>query len=342
MRALKAAILATLFPVIVKAQLNDSVRVYIDSAINMMQRHSLYAEDLNWKVIRDSAHSMAARANTYEEAAPALQFAFNLLQDKHGWLVLGGQSYVNPFMLRDNSRINEATLKKIKKPEVCSERLNKQVAYLSIPSFGGQTTVSMNAFAQKLQDSLCKVILPATKGLIVDLRLNGGGNMYPMIVGISNVLGNGKFIEFVNSRGEVDDSVEMKDFTLTLLDTMLIRLQKNCGRLDRLPVAVLIGPATGSSGEQLAIILSTRKNTILIGEPTAGYVTANNGFLLPGRNHAIVMGQSYTRDKNGQVYKANVAPAIVVAGGDNFEQLNEDLKVKAALRWLNQLFIKRG
>lgn len=318
-----------------KAQQADSVRLFVDSALNLMQSKSLYSKDLNWKIISDSVHTLVKNANTYEETAPALRFAFNLLQDKHGWLVINGKDYHNPFVLRDDSRINQATKSVITKPSVRSKLLQNKYAYLSIPFFGGQTLTSMNAFAQRVQVSLCRVLSPSVKGIIIDLRLNGGGNMYPMIIGISNVIGDGKFTGSVNSKGDNEGWLEMKNHTITLLDTMVIKLQKTCGNLESKPVAVLIGPATGSSGEQLAIILSLRKKTILIGEPTAGYVTGNNGYLLPGHENGIVLAESYTIDRNGKIYLKDVEPAIRFNGGDNFSDLSEDEKIKAAIRWIN-------
>jgi C-terminal processing protease CtpA/Prc len=278
---------------------------------------------------------MAKDATTYKEAVPAIKFAFNLLNDKHGWLVLNDENYINPFLARDNSRINEATKAVIVKPAIRTSVLQKQYAYVSVPFFGGQTTKGMNDFAQRLQDSLCKVVSPATKGIVIDLRLNGGGNMYPMVIGLSNLLPGGMLTESVNSSGEKDGAFILKDHSVTLLDTIVVRLQKTCGELQQMPVAVIIGPATGSAGEQLAIILSTRKHTALIGENTAGYVTGNNGFLLPGKNNGIVIGESYTRDKNGKVYVEDVAPNIKVTGGDDFLKLLNDKKIMAAMKWFS-------
>ncbi|HEX2532303.1 MAG TPA: S41 family peptidase [Chitinophagaceae bacterium] len=328
------ALLALLMPAGAKAQKTDSVRVFVDSALNILQHRSLFARPLNWAVIRDSAHRMAAHATTYAEAAPAVQFAFNLLGDKHGWLVLEGKEYTNPFLLRDNSRINEATRAVITKPGIRKAVLGKDIAYLNIPFFGGQTGPKMNDFAQRLQDSLCAAVNKNTKGLVIDLRLNGGGNLFPMLVGVANVIGNGKWTESVNSLGEKDGELVLKDYSVTLLDTIVVKLTRMCGDHTRLPLTVLIGPATGSSGEQLAIVLGQRKGAVLVGEPTAGYVTDNNGFRLPGRENGIVIGESYTRDAKGQVYLKDVVPAIPVPGGDDFGNLEKDAKVQAAIRWI--------
>lgn len=316
------------------AQTNDSVRIFVDSALNIMQHRSVFSPPLNWETIRDSVHKLSARATSYAEAAPSIQFAFNLLQDKHGWLELNGVQYFNPFLKRDNSRINEQTMKAIVRAPIKSAVLEKYFAYLAIPFTNGQTKEKMNRFAQQVQDSLCKVVSSSTRGLVIDLRLNGGGNVFPMIIGIVNVLGDGTYTESVNSLGEKEGELVIKGQQITLLDTIVVKLQKNCGDLTRLPLVVLTGPATGSSGEQLAIILSMRKNTILMGENTAGYTTGNNGFLLPGTDNGIVIGESFTRDKAGKIYMGEVTPSIPVPGGDNFIDLVKDKKIQAALQWL--------
>jgi hypothetical protein len=322
-------------PFMLRAQKADSVHVFVDSALNIMQNRSLFAKNLDWKKIRDTVHYISKESSTYEEASPAIKFAFNLLNDKHGWLVFNNETYINPFLLHDNSRINEATRSAISNHAIKILVLEKKFVYLSIPFFGGQSSKAMNEFAQQIQDSLCKAISSATKGIIIDLRLNGGGNMYPMIVGVSNLLPDGKLTEFVTSNGETDGEVELKNHSITLLDTIVVSLKKSCTGLEQIPLAILIGPATGSAGEQLAIVLSTRNKTVLIGENTAGYVTGNNGFLLPGNDNGIVIGESYTKDKNGKVYLDDVTPAIKVTGGDNFTNLLNDKKVMAAIDWLS-------
>lgn len=325
-----------LLPVTSWSQKVDSVRVFVDSALDIMQNKSLFAKNLNWQKIRDTVRSLTKDASTYEEVAPAVKFTFNLLNDKHGWLVLNDESYRNPFLLHDDSKINEATKSAITKPAVRCSILQNKYAYLSIPFFGGQTSKAMNDFAQRIQDSLCNTISPETKGIIIDLRLNGGGNMYPMVIGVSNLLEDGKLTESVNGNGETDGELVLSNGSFTLLDTIVVQLKRQCSGLKQLPLAILIGPATGSSGEQLAIVLSTRKNTVLIGENTAGYVTANNGFLLPGKNNGIVIGESYTKDKNGKIYMDDVSPAIRVVGGDDFANLLRDKKVTAAINWLSE------
>jgi C-terminal processing protease CtpA/Prc len=120
-----------------------------------------------------------------------------------------------------------------------------------------------------------------------------------------------------------------------LTETFYVRLQKSCGDLTHLPVAVLIGPVTGSSGEFIAIGFSARQKTILIGEPTAGFTTANEGFELPGKDNGIVLAVSEAMDRNGNFYPNGVKPAITVSGDDFFHR-EADPKIKVAVKWLDK------
>jgi C-terminal processing protease CtpA/Prc len=150
------------------------------------------------------------------------------------------------------------------------------------------------------------------------------------------VLGNGVVAQSRDATGVITGSTEIKNYSITVLDTIEVRLKKNCGDFTKLPVAVLIGPMTGSSGEGLAIAFTTRPRTILIGEATAGLTTGNNGFLLPGTNNGIVIGEDFMTDKNGKQFRDGVAPALFVAGSDDYNNALNDAKVKAALQWLHK------
>jgi len=311
----------------------DSVRRFVDSALNLMQQHSMYSQKLNWKTIRDSTAKLAAGVQTYSETLPALQYAFNSLGDKHGWLVIDDKEYRNtslqPKVNRTSQNIMEAVTKGGK---IYKGTVEGKYAYLSLPFFGKQDTSSMNDFAQRLQDSLCSVVTPQTKGVILDLRLNPGGNSFPMIMGVSNLYG--KQPKRKEGKGYSGDW-DIQNNELRLSETFYVRLQRTCGDLSNLPVAVLVGPQTGSSGEFIAIAFSTRRKTILIGEETAGYTTGNQGYYLPGINNAIVLAESAAVDRSGKEYPNGIKPSIEVKGDDFFHREN-DPKVRAAVQWLKK------
>ena len=317
------------------AQRADSVKLFTDTALNIMQRNSIHANQLNWDVLRDSIETMTINAQTYRDAYPALQYAFNRLDDKHGWLVFEDKDYKNPAFPSDTSRISTDIKKAaLRGPAIYAGRIENNYTYISIPFFGGQTPDAMKKFGQRLQDSLCRNVDNKTKGIILDLRLNAGGNMFAMLAGISNILGDGIIGKNVDSYGEILNITAVKKNGITINDSLFTSIDSSCGDLSKLPLAILLGPITGSAGECVAVAFAGRPDTKLIGETTAGYVTANNGWYLPGKNNGIVLAVEYIRDINGKEYKENVKPDIEVIGGDSFFDRKNDKKIKAAVKWL--------
>ncbi|RYZ27362.1 MAG: hypothetical protein EOO10_12950 [Chitinophagaceae bacterium] len=325
--------LAAFFCFAGKAQRPDSVQRFVDSAINIMQQHSMFSSNVNWKTVRDSVHHLTKEAKTYAETATALHYAFNKLGDKHGYLVIDGKAYRNTTFGSAPSRINEnMKVAASKGARIYKDIVDGDIAYLSIPFFNNQTKAGTNAFAQQLQDSLCSVVSPKTKGIIIDLRLNAGGFTQAMIVGVSNVFGN----QTPPVQKSYVGDWKIENYGIDLNDTFRIQLQKTCGEYTKLPVAVLIGPQTASAGEYLALGFTTRSRTILIGEKTAGYTSGNNGFLLPGKSNGIVVAEDYATDKNGKVYTDGVEPELAVFGGDDFFNRPNDKKIRTAVKWLRR------
>ncbi|HNF01566.1 MAG TPA: hypothetical protein PKL81_17100, partial [Ferruginibacter sp.] len=58
-----------------QAQQPDSVRVFIDSALHVMQRHSVFTHKVNWKQMTQKVYQMTRNAKTYKEAAPGIKYA---------------------------------------------------------------------------------------------------------------------------------------------------------------------------------------------------------------------------------------------------------------------------
>ena len=316
-----------------RAQRPDSVERFLDSAIRIMQQHSMFSSKVNWKTVKDRVKILAKEAKTYAETAMALHYAFNQLGDKHGYLVIDGKPYRNTTFAAAPSRVNEnMKLAASKGARIYKGTVEKNIAYLSIPIFNNQSKTGTDAFAQRLQDSLCSVLSPKTKGLILDLRLNAGGFTQAMIVGVSNVFGN----QSPSSKKAYVGDWKIENYGIDLNDTFRIQLQKQCGDYTKLPVAILIGPQTASAGEFVALGFTTRKKTILIGEKTAGYTSGNNGFMLPGKSNGIVVAEDYAIDKNGKVYTDGIDPDITVVGGDDFFNRVNDKKIKAAVKWLRK------
>jgi C-terminal processing protease CtpA/Prc len=69
-------------------------------------------------------------------------------------------------------------------------------------------------------------------------------------------------------------------------------------------VAVLVEPATGSSGEILALVLRARPRTRSFGEPTAHQCNATTGFLFGANAGYLLLTTNYVADAHQRVNTA--------------------------------------
>ena len=118
------------------------------------------------------------------------------------------------------------------------------------------------------------------------------------------------------------------------MDTrVLCMIQPKCTiSTTEMPVVVLIGGGTGSSGEFLAMSFKGRKHTVFLGSPTAGYVTSIEG--LPIGKAYLYLSTGYGMDRNGIIYTDAITPDITDDGIDQFNNIANDPKIKKAMQWI--------
>jgi carboxyl-terminal processing protease len=312
-------LLVFLSPLAINAQSNDA-GIILGKTIEIMKANAVNTKSVDWTILTAEAYRLAENANGPEDLGNSIRFLLQSLDDFHGRF-----RYKDSIFRWQKDKIVIPDLYKAafakKENKFFTAQLN-DIGYLRIP-----TTLQEIAKerAQALQDSLCKILSANPKGLIFDLRLNGGGHVFSMIMGISNILKYG----FVSPDGEVKNDGFYSE------SKKILSFTETCERnhLD-IPLVVITGPFTASSAEGLAIILKNRPNTILIGEPTAGWVSAVNGFTI-NKNTGINLSIGYMTDVNNNIYKTKIQPGIVVEGGDNFENLSEDAKIIRTKEWLD-------
>lgn len=157
--------------------------------------------------------------------------------------------------------------------------------------------------------------------------------MFPMILGVEHLLGQGKVGSFQNKKEE-NWYIKGNQFYIdtAVLSTIIPKSNINATGI---PIVILTGPGTGSSGEFLTIAFKGRKHTILLGSKTAGYVTVNTGIQI---NDMASMNLSigYGKDRNGKEYREAIEPDVYFNGVDKFNNIKNDEKVKAAIDWIKR------
>lgn len=322
-----------------RAQLPDTVKQYIDSALYIMQEKSLYAKTVNWKKVKDSTLQLAKNAQTPAAAFPALVYAFSQLKDEHGMLAGTDSFYRYPAHVNFDSVLSPAVKKAFAKgPKIVTGTVAGNIAYLRIPSMNVQNQEGIDKLATRLRDSLCKLLAASPSGIIIDLRLNGGGNSAPMLTGISplfkkDLLGygvdrEGKFLQ--PSRIIDGAAADEKDLPLA-------HVQSSCKAGRHIPIAVLVGPGTASSGEILAVFLKQQQNVQTFGAPTAGFCNVTEGFLFMKQQGYLLLTVNRIADGKKKVYhKMQVLPAVPVSGNEDYDNIKNDAAVRAAAKWISQ------
>lgn len=327
-----------LFPSVIFAQKSmtgaDSARVVVDSMMNYARKKSIYRDQVNWQVLTDSVHKISDKASSVKGVMPAVPLIYKLLGDFHGFVTYGNKYYKwrRKEAVLDSAKYKSIINKSKQVPRIETRIFDQHYGYLLLPANNPTHKGDNEKLAQELRDSLAKLNPAKLKGLIIDLRTNSGGNMYPMILGVSSLLGDGKFGSFIDPVSKQEEEWGIRGKSIYAGKETELTLPMSLALNTKLKVVVLIGINTASSGEATAITFKGRKNTRFIGEDTDGYTTANDSFRIFDLD--VFMATAVEADRNGNVYFDKVSADQEIKGGDNFEDLAKDAKVIAALKWL--------
>jgi C-terminal processing protease CtpA/Prc len=182
--------------------------------------------------------------------------------------------------------------------------LPDSIGYISVPAYSGAGMAAGKTYVDDVRAELTKVQAQSTCRWVVDLRPNGGGNMWPMLGGLHPFFGDAGLGAFVTNAGA--------EPLWHANDLFKVPVAPELSRLDSAYVAVLIGPRTASSGEAVTISFIGRPHTRSFGLPTAGLSTANSTFMLPDTS-MIVLTVSVEADRNGKRYGQKIEPDEIIA-----------------------------
>ncbi len=330
-----------------EATLGPRAAAYLARALGTAQSNYYLADEVDWQGLYRRAFDAAAGAQAPSDTYAALRQAFGELS--HTFVQFsaaaldaeadGREARGLPDWREPEATANVGTRSPFaerREPAVASLNFaDMRLGHVIIPSFGGSPAASTR-FAQTLQHQVRAVEESGVCGWVVDLRGNGGGNMWPMLVGVGPVLGEGVVGSFEVGGKPAGNWFYRDGVSGTEGENGFVgaRLAGPAYRLETAPpVAVLIDGGTGSSGEALAIAFKGRADTRFFGVPTAGYSTSTNGFRMDdGVNLVIAVGLDV--DREGTAYPREVQPDVTVdyAAVDDL-----DAQMRAAATWLAEV-----
>lgn len=236
---------------------SDANRQYVRKAVRIMDKQGLFAEGDGWESARNEA--LKAQPASLEEAQEIVRQAAKVAGGKHSFLQLAG------------SVVADAT-SQWPEPEVTMQ--DGGVPVISLPHFSGNHEEGVS-YASAVLSAIPEEI----PGVVIDLRGNTGGNMYPMIAAVHRFIpSDDKMLRF---------RTREKTQWIPLSYAVQVALVQQRSRIE-CPVAILTDSLTASSGEATLICFKGLDYVRVFGEPTAGYASANQPFPLPGGDNLVL------------------------------------------------------
>jgi hypothetical protein len=295
-------------PVSIDAPLAPAAQRLLDSAIALVRTNALWRDTVTWSKVEPRVRAIAAGSTTTADVYPAIRALLTSLGDHHSFL-----------MPPDATRQFQTGGAQNPRPEV--RALADSIGYISVPAYSGDDGAAMKRYVVEVHDALTATAAKTSCRWIVDLRGNGGGNMWPMLGGLRPFLGEAGLGSFVGSKGPGP--------LWHARDVVDVPLTPALASLDSAYVAVLTGPRTGSSGEAVTISFIGRPRTRSFGLPTAGLSTANGEYSLPDSS-MILLTVSVEADRNGKRYGGKIDPSEIVAA----DPTGGDAQLARATAWL--------
>jgi C-terminal processing protease CtpA/Prc len=220
--------------------------------------------------------------------------------------------------------------------EVPGRRLGGEphgVGYIELPPYSGYPYIYPGLAHERIrnldQSPLC--------GWIIDIRRNGGGNLWSYLAAIGPILGEGDVGGFLYADGthELWSYRDGKVFWAgNEREESLVQGGIYTPKRSMMPVALLTGPATIAAGELVIVAFQGRQKVRTFGEPTRGLPTLSMHTPLSDGAHIFVSG-AFGTDRDGNVYKGPILPDEHVKIDWAQFGTDQDPVILAAMDWLN-------
>ncbi len=194
------------------------------------------------------------------------------------------------------------------------ESAGKTLAHLAVYQFADDT---YNEFKTAVRD----VLLKNPDGLILDMRLNGGGYLDVSVQMLSEFFEDEVKAVIVKRRSEEND----------------VTYTKGAGQLPDIPMVVLIDEGSASAAEIVAGALKDHGRAVVMGEQSFGKGSVQElTSLKDGSSLRLTIAKWFTPNDTS-IDEVGIAPDIVVPMETSALDTEEDTQLKAAVDYLLKL-----
>ncbi len=218
-------------------------------------------------------------------------------------------------VLRDGKEIDlTVTRKKITVEHVSSKMVENNIAYLQVDSFD-------SGVAESFKKQVTELVNKGAKGIIIDLRSNGGG--------------------IVSEATGIADLFLKKDETILITKSKIaneqLTVSKNDAIITDIPVVILVNEGTASASEILAGALKDKyPNTTIVGMKTYGKGVIQTLYSLSDGSGLKITTEEYYTPNHNKINKEGITPDVEVdltknAEGKYETEFDKDAQVKKAI-----------
>jgi len=271
--------------------ISEEAENFLNEVLDIMEQNSIKRKEIDWPAFRAEVSELVGAAQATSDTYGGIARALSLIDDKHSF-------FRTPF----GSFITGSNALNCQAPIVGFPQLPEDIGYVRINSYSGASNDARAiSFAEAIQNSIREQDSSIIKGWIVDLRGNGGGNMWPMLAGVGPILGQGVAGHFIDPNNNVtawgydNGKAFINLFTNTQINEPYQLINPSP------KVAVLQDKQVASSGEAIAIAFIGRENTRSFGTESCGLSTSNNSYNLSD-NSTLFLTTAFMADRDRNTF----------------------------------------
>ncbi|MCK9186282.1 S41 family peptidase [Candidatus Gracilibacteria bacterium] len=222
-------------------------------------------------------------------------------------LTIGRKNLENTFdvsIIRDSIEVDSVTM----------EKTASGIVYLSVNRFNEKTD-------EQFGKAISEMILNEPKGLIIDLRYNGGGYLSSAVELLSYILPKGTSAVEIRQRGKENEMMTANGNP----------------KLTKVPIVVLVNEGSASASEILAGAVQDNKRGIVMGTKTYGKGSVQEvSKFEDGSSIRMTIAKWFT--PNGRsINKVGLTPDIIVEIKEEDLKNKKDSQKEAAIKYLEEL-----
>lgn len=331
-------------------EISPAAKTYLQAALDLMQANSVRKKSVDWNVVTQKALKAAATAEVPADTYDAIRLAVRELRDTRATLELTKELRDLEVVRKPNKADPNRTFfgrppaagDVQHGPEGYLHRVGgRTVARVVVPAYDAEATEQsvIELRSTQLQRVIAELDASSPCGWIIDLRANTSNDLWPMLVGIGPILGDGVVGGFRDSDGNLlkwfyrEGKSGIRDLFGVEHEQAKVSGQPYRSKTSAL-IAVLVDRKTTNSAEGIAVALRGRPLTRFFGEQISITSAVQRFPLSDGAVLVLTVGVYI--DRVGGEYPEGLSPDETIPITGRNPRAAEDAVIHAALGWIGE------